>query len=86
MAGTIDVDALRRFRSNARWENWTKDLTTEQYRLIYEQDVYPKNLYLDRAPYTHAEYRENVLEPQIRKLQQRGTYVPPPEDRAAVLR
>jgi hypothetical protein len=31
-----------------------KDLTTEQYRLIYEQPIYPKNLYADRAPYTHA--------------------------------
>ena len=79
VAGTIDVDALRRFRSHARWGNWMKDLTTEQYRLIYDRDVYPKNLYLDRAPYTHAEYREHVLEPQIRKLQQRGTYAPPPE-------
>ena len=41
-----------------------KDLTTEQYRLIYDQPIYPKNLYLDRAPYTHEEYREQVLEPR----------------------
>jgi predicted amidohydrolase len=79
VAGTIDIDALRHFRSNAGWGNWMKDLTTEQYRLIYERDVYPKNLYLDQAPYTHDEYRQNVLEPQIRKLHQRGTYAPPPE-------
>ena len=26
-----------------------KDLTTEQYRLIYEDPIYPKNLYADRA-------------------------------------
>ena len=58
--------------------NWMKDLTTEQYRLIYEQDIYPKNLYLDQAPYTHDEYREHVLDPQIRKLQERGIYAPPP--------
>jgi hypothetical protein len=56
-----------------------KDLTTEQYRLIYERDVYPKGLYLDRAPYKHDDYREHVLEPQIRKLQERGTYAPPPD-------
>src|SRR4051794_5636844 len=79
VAGTIDIHALRHFRLNARWGYWMKDLTTEQYRLIYEREVYPKNLYLDRAPYTHDEYRENVLEAQIRKLQQRGTYAPPPE-------
>ncbi len=50
VAGTVDIEALRRFRANAQWDNWIKDLTTEQYQLIYEQPVYPKNLYLDRAP------------------------------------
>ena len=77
MAGTIDIEALRHFRANARWGNWMKDLTTEQYHLIYEQPVYPKNLYLERAPYTHDEYREHVLEPNIRRLQRRGTYAAP---------
>jgi hypothetical protein len=50
VAGTIDIHALRHFRPNARWGNWMKDLTTEQYRLIYEQPVYPKNLYADARP------------------------------------
>jgi hypothetical protein len=54
-----------------------KDLTTEQYRLIYDQPVYPKNLYLERAPYTHAEYRAEVIEPQVRALQERGVYARP---------
>ena len=49
-----------------------KDLTTEQYRLIYDQPIYPKNLYLDRAPYTHEEYREQVLEPNIERLRSAG--------------
>jgi hypothetical protein len=39
----------------------------------------PEDMYLDRAPYTHDEYRENVIEAQIRKLQHHGTYAPPPE-------
>jgi hypothetical protein len=77
VAGTVDIDALRRFRSNSRWGNWMKDLTTEQYRVIYEQDVYPKNLYLERKPYDHAGYREEVLEKQILKLQELGIYAPP---------
>jgi predicted amidohydrolase len=80
VAGTIDVGALRHFRANARWGNWMKDLTTEQYRLIYDEPVYPKNLYLDRAPFTHDEYREQVLEPNIRRLQRRGTYAAPDGD------
>jgi len=77
VAGTIDIEALRHFRAKSRWGNWMKDLTTEQYRLIYAEPVYPRNLYLDRPPYTHGEYQERVLEPQVRKLQERGVYAPP---------
>ncbi len=65
VAGTIDVGALRKFRAGAQWDNWIKDLTTEQYQLIYEEPIYPKNLYLDRAPYTHGEYRREVIDRQI---------------------
>jgi predicted amidohydrolase len=77
VAGTIDIHALRHFRCNARWGNWMKDLTTEQYRLIYEDAIYPKNLYAERAPYKHDEYRREVLEPQVRLLQERGVYAMP---------
>ena len=66
VAGTIDIDALRNFRAHAQWDNWMKDLRTELYQLVYEQPIYPKNLYLDRAPFTHAEFREQVIEKQIR--------------------
>jgi hypothetical protein len=79
VAGTIDINALRHFRANAKWGNWMKDLTTEQYRLIYEEPIYPKNLYAERAPYKHDEYRREVLEPQVRLLQERGVYAPPAE-------
>src|SRR3954449_1026891 len=79
VAGTVDIEALRRFRVNSKWGNWMKDLTTEQYRLIYEEPVYPRNLYLDRAPYTHDEYHANVLRPAIDRLVERGTYARPSE-------
>jgi predicted amidohydrolase len=74
MAGTIDVGALRDFRARAQWDNWMKDLTTEQYQLIYRQEIYPKNLYLDRAPYTHAPYKEQVIDPQIEKMHELGIW------------
>jgi predicted amidohydrolase len=77
VAGTIDIEAQRHFRARSRWGNWMKDLTSEQYRLIYEEPVYPRNLYLERAPYTHDEYHERVLEPQVRKLTERGVYAAP---------
>src|SRR6266487_6492832 len=77
VAGTIDIEALRRFRANAQWDNWIKDLTTEQYQLIYERPIYPKNLYLDRAPYTHDDYRREVIARQIDLMHERDIWVSP---------
>jgi hypothetical protein len=77
VAGTVDIEALRRFRVNSKWGNWMKDLTTEQYRVIYEEPVYPKNLYAERAPYTHDEYFDRVLRPAVDRLVERGTYARP---------
>src|ERR671930_1392283 len=72
VAGTIDVHALRHFRANAKWGNWMKALTSEQYRLIYAEGIYPKNLYTERAPYKHDDYRSDVLAPQELLLQERS--------------
>jgi len=77
VVGTIDIEALRDFRSRAQWDNWMKDLMTEQYQLIYEKPIYPKNLYLDRKPMKHAEYRREVIEKQIALLQERGVWARP---------
>src|ERR1700736_1775144 len=74
MAGTIDVDALRDFRTRAQWDNWMKDLRAEVCQLIYEQPIYPKNLYLDRAPMTHAEFRKDVIDRQIETMVERGIW------------
>ncbi len=77
VAGTIDIHALRHFRSNAKWGNWMKDLTTEQYRVIYEQPLYPANLYADREPYKHADYKREVLDPAIQRLRDLDIYADP---------
>ncbi|MGZ4401367.1 MAG: nitrilase-related carbon-nitrogen hydrolase [Gaiellaceae bacterium] len=77
IAGTIDIEALRHFRQTAQWDNWLKDLTTEQYQLIYERPIYPKNLYLKRKPYTHAQYREKVTRKQVALLQKLGIWKAP---------
>ena len=34
--------------------------------MLYEKPIYPKNLYLKRAPMKHKEYREKVIKRQIR--------------------
>src|ERR671935_919059 len=84
IAGTIDIEALRHFRQTAQWDNWLKDLTTEQYQLIYEQPVYPKNLYLEREPYKHDEYRREVIERQIELMYERGIWVEPANRRSVM--
>jgi beta-ureidopropionase len=77
VAGVIDVEALRDHRARAQWDNWLKDLRTELYQILYQQPIYPKNLYLDRAPMKHAEYREQVIERQVRLLHERDIWVRP---------
>ena len=77
VSGVIDIEALRDHRARAQWDNWLKDLRTELYQLLYEQPIYPKNLYLEREPMKHAEYKKNVIEPQIKLLQDRGVWAKP---------
>lgn len=77
--GTVNIEELRNFRVTAKWANWVKDLTTEQYRVIYEQEIYPRNLYLDRDPYFEGEYQTEVTDRQINLMIERGVYTKPSE-------
>jgi predicted amidohydrolase len=77
VAGTIDIEALRDHRARSLVTNWMKDLRTEQYQLIYERPIYPKNLYLDRKPFTHAEFRREVIDAQVARMHQLGIWKPP---------
>jgi predicted amidohydrolase len=79
VAGVIDIEALRYHRASAQWDNWLKDVRTELYQILYEQPIYPKNLYLARPPMKHAEYKENVIRRQIRLLHERGVWKKPAE-------
>jgi predicted amidohydrolase len=80
VAGPIDIEALRDHRARALHTNWMKDLRTEIYQLIYERPIYPKNLYLDRVPYKHAEYRREVIDRQIKAMQDAGIWARPAND------
>jgi len=77
VGGVIDIEALRDHRARAQWDNWVKDLRTELYQLLYEQPIYPKNLYLNREPMKHAEYREQVIKRQISLMHERNIWVKP---------
>ena len=48
-------------------------------QLIYEQPIYPKNLYADRAPMDHAEYQREVIDRQINLMIERGIWKAPSE-------
>jgi predicted amidohydrolase len=74
VAGTIDIEALRYHRTHAQWDNWMKDLRTEIVQLIYEQPIYPRNLYIERPPFTHAEFRKEVIDKQIDLLIERDIW------------
>jgi hypothetical protein len=74
VAGVVDIEALRYHRDSAQWDNWMKDLRTELYQILYKEPIYPKNLYLGRAPMKHQEYRKAVIEKQIALMHQRGIW------------
>lgn len=76
VAATIDIAALRAYRETALWGNWIKDLRTEQYKLIYEQPIYPKNNYLTEEPKKYPE-RVEIYANVVKELQQRGVWVAP---------
>ncbi|MBV8135465.1 MAG: hydrolase [Deltaproteobacteria bacterium] len=74
LGGVIDIEALRHHRTGAQWDNWLKDVRAELYQLLYSQPIYPKNLYLDRAPMKHEEYRREVIDKQIARMIERGIW------------
>jgi hypothetical protein len=77
VCGPVNIEALRHHRATSPWTNWMKDLRTEMYQMVYEQPIYPKNLYLERPPYTHDEYKVEVTQRQIRLLHERDIWVRP---------
>jgi len=72
----IDIEALRQYRERSLWGNWMRDLRTEQYRLIYDQPIFEKNLCLTRPPLRHAG-TDDLYRGATRRLQERGIWKPP---------
>ncbi len=77
VAGPVEIESLRDFRARALWNNFAKDVRSEIAQIIYEQPIYPKNLYLDRAPMKHDEFKIEVWRRQVRLMQERGAWTPP---------
>jgi len=77
VTGVVNIEALRHHRQSAQVTNWAKDIRTELAQIVYEKPIYPKNLYLKRAPMKHAEYREKVIRRQIRLMHDRDIWKRP---------
>ena len=77
VTGVINIEALRHHRAHAQVSNWLKDVRTEMAQIIYEQPIYPKNLYLNRIPGRHAEYKKEVIDHQVALMQERGIWKAP---------
>lgn len=77
VTGVINVEALRYHRQSAQVTNWSKDIRTELAQIIYEKPIYPKNLYADAIPGKHADYKREVIDRQIKLMQDRGIWKKP---------
>lgn len=81
-AGAIlDIEALRQYRTRSLWGNWLRDLRTEQFRCIYEQALYPKNLGLEKHPGRHADHDE-IRRQVMEMMLARGIYRRPSKTKA----
>ncbi|MDR2156820.1 MAG: hydrolase [Clostridiales Family XIII bacterium] len=76
ISAIIDIEALRNFRTMNLNSNWMKDLRTELFRHMYDEPVFPKNLWLDREPAHHRE-ADAVYRESIEQLIDRGVWTPP---------
>ena len=65
ISATIDIEALRYHREHAQVSNWLKDIKSEMCQLIYKDEIYPKNLYLEQQPFKHEEYKKQVIDRQV---------------------
>ena len=44
---------------------------------VPKQPIYPKNLYADKIPGRHAEYKREVIDRQVRLMQERDIWKAP---------
>jgi predicted amidohydrolase len=77
VVGPVHIEALRYHRQSAQASNWAKDIRCELAQIVYEQPIYPKNLYADKVPGRHAEYKRDVIDRQVRLMQERGIWKAP---------
>lgn len=71
VSAEINIDALRNYRSTARFQNWLPYLRTEIYRGIYDRPVWPKN-----RPAADDAATGTIFDEVVRDLVTRGAFTP----------
>ena len=65
----INIEALRHYRENARFQNWMPYLKTEIFEKLYAEPLWPKN----QPPMQHAD-ADRVFGENVKKLIARGAF------------
>jgi len=68
-ASEINIEALRHYRENAKFQNWIPYLKTEIFSKLYDRPIWPKNL----PPMNHEDAGK-VFGDSIKKLIDSGTF------------
>jgi len=69
IANEINIEALRYYRENSRFQNWIPYLRTEIFQNLYAEPLWPKN----QPPMQHAD-ADKAFKGSVAKLQKRGTF------------
>jgi predicted amidohydrolase len=69
VAAEVNIDALRYYRENARFQNWMPYLRSEIYRHMYSLPVWPRNL-----PAMDDAQAGRVFDAAVDTLRTRGTF------------
>jgi hypothetical protein len=74
----VDIEAIRRSRIANGVTSWFKDLRTEQYAAIYQDEIYGRNQYAEELPQEGWLAREEKRRAaNIEALVRRGVLTPP---------
>lgn len=76
VSAPIHIDALREHRQKSKNYNWIPHMKNEIFRLVYQKEIWPKNLARKEAPKRRAAMEE-VLYQTTRKLQEDGVFEKP---------
>ncbi len=75
IGAVIDIEALRQSRTFMHWNYWP-DLRAEVFKEMYENPIYPPNLFLEHPPESLSQKMAGEIK-GFSRLYERGTYTRP---------